>query len=122
LLCTSACGLASLSVASTLDQETSLSVTYAADWTDCDGTIDWERAKFTAVAAADQIALPPPFQSQEAKWGFGVKEENNSLHIMVWEETNPMTPEDAEPPVVTIFGPNAIIKLRKETLDTSSII
>jgi hypothetical protein len=54
-------------VASTLDKETTLSVTYVTDLEACAGTVAWTRAKFSKAATAGQTALPPAFHRQEVE-------------------------------------------------------
>jgi hypothetical protein len=111
-----------ITAASYLDEETSLSISYVSDLDGCDGTIEWVQAKFKAAAEADQIALPPAFQRQDATWDFSPRKENNSFHVLIRENTTTEIPEDPGLPAVVLYGPEVIIKLRRQTPDTSKML
>jgi hypothetical protein len=72
--------------ASCLDEQTSLSIIYNADWRYCDGTIEWVWTKSTAAAVADQITVPPAFDSPVTKWELYLRKENNAMHILIQED------------------------------------
>jgi hypothetical protein len=115
-----------ITAASALDDTASLSVIHASDWTDCDGTVDWVWDKFYEAARVDQITVPPAFNRAGTSWDLYLRKENNGLHILVRERladgSLPVIPEDPGLPAMTLHGPNAIIKLRKQTPDTSQIL
>jgi hypothetical protein len=100
-----------ITATSTLDDQTSLSMTYGSDWADCDGSIEWVWTKFVA---ADGITKPPAFDRPDVK-----RCENNAMHILLREASvngvHPTIHEDPGLPAMTLYGPNAIIKLRRQT-------
>jgi hypothetical protein len=56
-------------------------------------------------------------------WDLCLRKEDTSLHILVRELRTdgsfPVIPEDPGRPVAVLYGPNSIIKLHKQTLDSS---
>jgi hypothetical protein len=103
--------------ASVIEGETSLSITCGIDWTGCDGPVAWSWTKFFAAAATDQISVPPAFSRQEATSEMTLRKENNSLRTVIRENgadgSFPVTPEDSGTPVMILYGPMAIVKLRR---------
>jgi hypothetical protein len=61
------------------------------------------------------------FHRHDTEWSFGLGKENNSIHILVRQVANTVTPEDSGLPVATLYGPNAIIKHREQSLDSSKM-
>jgi hypothetical protein len=55
-----------------------------------------------------------------------LRKQNNAMHKLVRERlangTFPIIPEDPGLPVMFLYGPDAIIKLKKQTPDTSQIL
>jgi hypothetical protein len=89
-----------ITAASSLDEQTSLSITCGSDWTECDGTIEWVWSKFTATAAADQARVPPAFNRPGTTWELCMRKENNAMHTLVRERladgTSPTIPDTSQ--------------------------
>jgi hypothetical protein len=77
----------------------------------------WRR--FHDAASEDQIPVPPAFTRSGSVWDLSLRNENNLLHILTRENpadgTFPFIPEGPRLPVAILYGPNAIVKLRKQT-------
>jgi hypothetical protein len=75
---------------------------------------------------ADQIEVPLAYTRDGATWDFCLREENNSPHILIREHladgSIPVIPEDPGLPAAILCGPNATIKIRKQTLVTPEIL
>jgi hypothetical protein len=79
-----------------IDDQTSLSITYGSDWTDCNGTVEWFWSKFMAAAKHDQILVPKFFWNEASQWGFVPRKENNSLREVISETREGEPPCDRE--------------------------
>jgi hypothetical protein len=86
-----------ITVATAIDQETSLSITYKIGWEECDSSEAWAWTQFAAAAASDGLIQPPVFQSGEVRWDLRVRKENNAIRILMKEYaedgSRPETPE-----------------------------
>jgi hypothetical protein len=116
----------SITLPGALTDEIALSITYDVDWEGCDGSTDWAMAKFFAAANADGVVKPPIFDRPDIKWEPEITKENNAFHILIRQTlvngARPSISEDPGLPVMIIYGPNAIIKLRRQTPDRSQIL
>jgi hypothetical protein len=83
-------------------------------------------ALFRAEAEADQITEPPAFTRPWSNWELCLRKENNSSHILVREHLEdgsfPVIPEDPSLPAAVLYGPNSVIKLRKQTPIVAQIL
>jgi hypothetical protein len=84
----------SISVAASLDGLNSATVTYAAEWTDCDSTKEWFIAQWRALALNDQLIGLPAMFRDSATWSLELRKEDNALRGILRED-GASTPEDA---------------------------
>jgi hypothetical protein len=81
-----------ITLASAIDEFTSLSVTYPISWEgikweDEEQSTSWCWNKFTEAAQADGLTAPPALQRQGAPWTLTLRKDNNAFRIIYRENT-----------------------------------
>jgi hypothetical protein len=79
-----------------------------------EGDISRERcwAQFLVRAKAENLTVPPAFSRSGIQWDVRIRKENNSIRIVLKEDSI-WTPEDpGGPPPLILFGPHAVVKIR----------
>jgi hypothetical protein len=105
-----------ITLAFTLDEISSISITYSTDWTDCSGKTDWFVDKFKEAAYRDGLAELPVWTRDGIAWLAVLRKENNSIRVVLNEKRADgifvLTPEDPGIPPYLLYGLNVELKLR----------
>jgi hypothetical protein len=111
----------SITLASAINETTSLAVTYATDWSwinweDDEKSVNWCWDKFKEAARIDNLSAPPALQRSDSVWGVDLRKENNAFRIIL-RENGKATPEEIGEPIMLLFTPRATIKFRSTAPD-----
>jgi hypothetical protein len=68
-----------ITVVTTIDELTWLSVTYNVGWEDCDSSIDWVWNQLRKAEIGDGLTQPPAFQREGVTWDITVRKRNNAI-------------------------------------------
>jgi hypothetical protein len=105
-----------VTVASALDEEDSISVTYPIEWEGCRSKVEWFPEKFNEAAMRDGLQLLPVSTREGVGWLTVLRKENNAFRVILCEkgagEIVVSAPEDPGIQPLILYGPNAEIKLR----------
>jgi hypothetical protein len=108
-----------LSCASTFDSTNSITVTYGTSLEDCEDKIPWLWTKFVALLNGDSMIGFPAVARNTIVWKRHCYIGDHYLHIMLKEQNVPLT-EDDGPPCFFIYGPQALLKMRAESVDVAN--
>jgi hypothetical protein len=106
----------SITLASAIDEKTSVAVTYEIDWDkinweDDAKSVNWCWDKFMEAARNDNMSAPPALRRSDSVWSVGLRKENNAFRIIL-SESGKSTPEEIGEPITLLFAPRATIKFR----------
>jgi hypothetical protein len=115
-----------ITMASTLDEFSSMSVTYALEW---DGLVweddekakSWFIARFAQKAHEDGLAQPPGWTREGSSLTAALRKEGNTFRVVLHETNvviNIRCPEMPGSPPFLFYGPRAEIKIRTPTLQS----
>jgi hypothetical protein len=110
-----------ITLASAIDDKTSLAVTYeinlsGINWEDDEKSTDWCWDKSKEAARVDNMSTPPALQRSDSAWSVSLRKENNTLRIIL-NECGKSTPEETGEPIMLLFAPRAVIKFRSTAPD-----
>jgi hypothetical protein len=112
-----------VTVASILEGENSISVTYPIEWEWCEATVAWFLSKFTEAALRDGLQQLPVMAREGVSWLSVLRKENNLLRVVLHEkmmdEVVASTPKDCGIPPLILYGPREEIRLGCAGLDVA---
>jgi hypothetical protein len=112
-----------VTLASALDEENSISVTYPIEWEGCRSKVERFLAKFTEAATKDGLQPLPAFGREGVRRLSVMRKEENALRVILYQkgadEIVVQTPEHFGIPWMLLYEPDAEIKLKTSGLKTA---
>jgi hypothetical protein len=108
-----------LSCASTFDGTNAITVTYKTSLENCEDKVTWYWPMFASLLNADGMIGFPALARNEITWRRRCLIGDHCIHVMLCE-VGVSTTEDDGPPCIWIYAPNAMLKLRAESIDVAN--